>query len=313
MSAVEETKVQESATTTADAAAAETVKEKAPMGVLEAIMTRRSVRNYKSGPSEEQKVAIKRLLEDLVKRPNVFDPEKQATNEGLVALHFVDKDLGFKSSYGVINGSKNWMFGVSKMDEEDKYARQRYGLLFQRAVNELKRMHLGTVWLGGTFGIAPFAEQIGGLKEGERIIAVSPVGVPDEAGMLQRMMTWMVSSSSRKGWETMFFDESFDKPLAKESVDENYAKALEALRAAPSAVNRQPWRVVRKAGEHTTWNFYTNDYGFFAYVDIGICMANWEMACEDLKLAGHWAVLPDAPSDLTTPKNTVYTISWIQD
>ena len=311
MSETEETKTTATTTTTTEAEKKE--EETAPMDMMEAIMTRRSVRNYKSGPSEEQKPAIKKLLEDIVKRPNVFDPEKQATNEGLVALHFVDKDLGFKSSYGVISGSKNWMFGVSKMDEEDKYARQRYGLLFQRAVNELRRMHLGTVWLGGTFGIAPFAEEIGGLKEGERIIAVSPVGVPGEAGMLQRMMTWMVSSSSRKGWETMFFDESFDKPLAKDTVDENTTKALEALRAAPSAVNRQPWRVVRKAGEHTTWHFYTEDYGFFAHVDIGICMANWEMACEELKIAGHWAVLPDVPVDPTTPKNTVYTISWIQE
>ena len=73
---------------------------------------------------------------------------------------------------------------------------------------------------------------------------VSPLGYPaKKMSLRETLMRKGVRADSRIGFRELFFDGSFDKPLKEEQAGE-LLEVLEAVRLAPSAVNKQPWRVV---------------------------------------------------------------------
>jgi len=95
------------------------------------------------------------------------------------------------------------------------------------------------------------------------------------------------------------------------------------VRWAPSASNKQPWRLLR-SGE--TWHFYlqrTKGYGkgssVFSLlrladlqrVDMGIAMCHFELAARERGLAGRWVV--EQPALDTSAEGLEYTVSWITE
>jgi nitroreductase len=97
------------------------------------------------------------------------------------------------------------------------------------------------------------------------------------------------------------------------------------VRIAPSASNKQPWRIVQTGN---AWHFYlqrTKRYGkgtlLFKFlrladlqrVDMGIAMCHFELTARSLGLQGHWIVEePESLNDkLQIPEETEYTITWI--
>ena len=94
------------------------------------------------------------------------------------------------------------------------------------------------------------------------------------------------------------------------------------VRLAPSASNKQPWRLIKVGA---AWHFYlrrTPGYGsgivarFLAKndlqrVDMGIAMCHWELTAQEAGLKGSWAnqnpglALPDALTE--------YIVSWMPD
>lgn len=63
----------------------------------------------------------------------------------------------------------------------------------------------------------------------------------------------------------MFFNRNFYTPLNPNDSDE-YLEPLEMLRLAPSAMNKQPWRVLK---EDNTLHFYITSTKGLTKVDIG--------------------------------------------
>jgi hypothetical protein len=116
----------------------------------------------------------------------------------------------------------------------------------------------------------------------------------------------------------LFFDTSFDHPL---QMEENslYYLPLEMTRMAPSASNKQPWRVVK---ENDAWHFFlkrTPGYrtslaanlltlSDLQRVDMGIAMCHFELAALEAGICGTWQIRPadtPVPSELTE-----YTATW---
>ena len=90
----------------------------------------------------------------------------------------------------------------------------------------------------------PAFERAMELREGEVMPCVSPLGyAAPKMSLRETVMRKGVKADSRLDFGKLFFDGSFDKPLTPESAG-ILAEPLEAVRWAPSAVNRQPWRVV---------------------------------------------------------------------
>ena len=88
-----------------------------------------------------------------------------------------------------------------------------------------------------------------------------------------------VKADSRFDFGSLFFEGSFEKPLTREAAGK-LADAFEAVRLAPSAVNRQPWRVVlcgntvhfyekRERGMAGAWDIQK--------IDMGIALCHFEL------------------------------------
>ena len=117
---------------------------------------------------------------------------------------------------------------------------------------------LGTCWLGGTFTRSTFARRFGGRGATRRCRPSSLSGYigDDGAG---------ASASGRRaagGCPPASCSSRRSGRAADAAASAGrYATALEAVRMAPSATNKQPWRIVRDGGD---WHFYlqrTKGYG----------------------------------------------------
>ena len=97
------------------------------------------------------------------------------------------------------------------------------------------------------------------------------------------MMRRGVKADERKPASELFFDRAFSAPLKEE--DSTVEQALEMVRYAPSAVNRQPWRVLR---EGKNYHFYLkHDKGYVSKstgdlqkVDMGIAICHFMSGVE---------------------------------
>jgi len=282
------------------------------LSILEAIKARRSVRNYASYPPEEIKTYVEDLFAKLLARPSPFPGDEGRPHSDFLRLSYIADPLGFTSTYGVIRGYRHWLCPASKKDDPHKML--RLGLVLEEVVIYLTSKGMGTVWLGGTYTIAQFAEKISLDAEKEEILAVMPVGVPAGDGYVARALSWISGSSTRREWGDLFFKEKFGVPLTEQDMSEQEKNTFEAIRRAPSAVNGQPWRIVFKAEGKKYLFFRQGGSGGFGLMDLGIGMTNWKMAWEEQGMEGTWSFSGEDESylkELEIPDDAVYVGTWV--
>jgi nitroreductase len=92
----------------------------------------------------------------------------------------------------------------------------------------------------------------------------------------------------------LFFSVDEKTPLTEDAAGA-YRNALEAVRLAPSAKNRQPWRIVRDLeGRYRLYlkedKFYNRVLGKIKmqHLDMGIAMAHFELAAREQGIDGRW-------------------------
>jgi nitroreductase len=206
-------------------------------------------------------------------------------------------------TYGFIKGATGFLVGAVRRGPHDA---EDYGYLVEQAILQATGLGLGTCWLGGTFSKGRFAARLGGLARDETMPAVISLGYPADDGAAR--IREREAGSRRLPASSLFFDERFGAALTL-APDDPFAAALEAVRMAPSASNKQPWRVVRRGAD---WHFYlqrTKGYGkgsaLFAVlrladlqrVDLGIAQSHFELVARELGLSGDW--VSDGPSAAT--------------
>ena len=159
---------------------------------------------------------------------------------------------------------------------------------------------LGTCWLGGSFTRSTFVRRFGGLRRGETMPAVVSIGRIGDDGT--ERIRQREEGSRRFPSEALFFDRAFGVPLDVGRLCAGSAEALEAVRMAPSATNRQPWRIVR---DGLGWHFFIQRYKWYGKrsplflalriadlqrVDLGIAMSHFELVAREQGLDGEWVV-----------------------
>ena len=129
---------------------------------MELIKSRRSVRTYIN----------KELEDDLKENINLFLTNLEEEYDSKYKFPLIDLKLDGKiGTYGVIKGANAYIGGV--LLENGNL--MELGYLFEKIIIYLNSLNLGTCWLGGTFKRFEFVEAMN-LKEGERLIVVTPVG-----------------------------------------------------------------------------------------------------------------------------------------
>lgn len=281
--------------------------------ITEVIRARSSWRSYDGRPLEAEDRAP---LAEFVAAPG------PAPFGGLVRLQLIEAspedraELKRLVTYGWIRGARTFLVGAVRrapMDMED------YGYVFERAVLTATALGLGTCWLATSFNRSGFAARIN-LADDEILPAVSPIGyLPSSRTLVDATTRFFARSKKRKRWEELFFEGDFATPLAAEAAG-TYAEALEMVRLAPSASNRQPWRLVKEAGRDAFHLFLSRStvYSRFSLsfagadlqrMDMGIACCHFELTARELGLAGKWEVLE--PPALDLPERTTYVATWL--
>ncbi len=132
------------------------------------------------------------------------------------------------------------------------------------------------------------------------------------------MVKWATRAKKRRCWDILFFEGDIKRPLTRERAGK-YVTPLEMIRLAPSASNRQPWRIIKESD--------TQKYNFFIYrrkswysrllslpdfprVDLGIAVCHFDLVAQELALQGNWQI---KRPEVFAPTNFDYVITWIGD
>ena len=239
-----------------------------------------------------------------------------ATEEDRQAL----KGLG---TYGFVKNPMGFIVGV--MDTAPERNLEDFGWILEKILLYATALGLGTVWGGGTFPTRRVAPRLPGRapESGPAVIATGYAA--DGTRTMDLVIRRGASANQRLPWQQLFFEApsggqnhgAFDQPLSEEGAG-RYAEVLELVRRAPSASNKQPWRIVR---DHERWHLYLQRTRGYAprnallgvadmqRIDIGIAMCHWELMANELGLGGRWEVAEPSfrrPDDLTS-----YVVSWV--
>jgi len=280
--------------------------------IAELVRQRHSCRKYLERPLAEE---VRRSLETFI-ATNCEGPFGGRARFALVAATAENRSaLKGLGTYGFIAGATAFIVGAI---EHLPKGLEDYGYLMERVILLATDLGLGTCWLGGTFTKSSCARKVA-LAEGEMMPAVTAVGYAMDGGLSKDRIRRIAGSNFRRPLEELFFRDSFGTPLSPLDAGA-YAGPLEMVRWAPSASNRQPWRIVRTPAG---WHFYlarSKSYGkgtlLFAVlrladlqrVDMGIAMCHFELAAREAGLAGVWAV--EDPEIATPHAGVEYTATW---
>jgi hypothetical protein len=215
-----------------------------------------------------------------------------------------DKKLG---TYGVISGAHTYIIGLVSKSESDASA---FGYHFEEIVLAANDLGLYTCWLGGTFKKSDFEAELT-MKDDEQIAIISPLGYKkDKQRVLEAAMRGLVGANRRKPWQELFFNETIEVALDERKAG-SYAVPIEMVRLGPSASNKQPWRILKKAGHYHFYLCRTKGYGALNFDmqlnDIGIAMCHFELSAIELGLNGSW----QKQDALNLNNDWVYVNSWI--
>jgi len=209
-------------------------------------------------------------------------------------------------TYGFINGTNNFIVGIIDKTKTDPV---EFGYTMEKVVLYATCLGFGTCWLGGTFNRNQF-ENVLNLNENESIGVLIAIGIKkDKQSFVDRAVRYAAKSNHRKPWEELFYLDNIDTPLIKSSLDK-YDKVLEMVRIAPSASNKQPWRIIKNDNMFHFYLSRTPNYGVLGFDiqmnDIGIAMCHFELSAKELGLAGKWIKLEKSNLD-----GLEYIVSWI--
>ncbi|MCR5431908.1 MAG: nitroreductase family protein [Lachnospiraceae bacterium] len=262
--------------------------------LLETVMGRKSVRTYDAQPLSD---SHRKDIEDYIKEiPNPFD----------IPVSFVLMDAKeYDLSSPVLAGERLYVAGkVAKKP----YADVAFGYSFEKLVLHAWEFGIGTVWIGGTMKRELF-EKAAGLKDGEMMPCMSPLGYPAKRKSLKEsMMRKGIGADTRFSSDRLFFDGEWDRAL---TPDPSMADILEMVRWAPSAVNKQPWRIVLKDGAYHFYEKKDKGYdreetGDLQKIDIGIALCHFVMGVEE---NGKTCSVCISDPGIKIPENTEYIAS----
>ena len=259
----------------------------------EIIKGRKSVRSFDGTPIEASDLAkIKQYAENI-------------TNPFGIPVRFVfmdAKEYGLSSP--VITGEKWYAAGIVL---KQPYADAAFGFSFEKLVLYAWSLGIGTTWIGGTMKRETF-EKAAGLGEGEMMPCVSPLGYPAKKhSFKESLMRKGIGADNRLAAEKIFFDETPNRPLVSPAKD-MIIDLIEMVRWAPSAVNKQPWRIIVRAGKYHFYEKKDKGYvseatGDLQKIDVGIALCHFVMGIEE---RGNTAVVTVSDPGIAIPGDMEY-------
>lgn len=245
--------------------------------IAEIVRERRSVRTYDGRElSHEHKESLVSFM------VNIENPYNLPVKFKLLSA----KENGLVCP--VVSGTDLYVGGKMK---RSAFAEEAFGYSFEMLVLYAQSLGIGTVWLGGTMN-RPAYEEAMHLDSDEMMPCASSLGYASQKmSVRETMMRKAIKANERLPFDKLFFDGSFKVSLTEEKAG-RFLKPLEMVRLAPSAVNKQPWRVV--VAENAAHFYLKRSKGFtvgssldMQKIDIGIALCHFALAAKenDLNIA----------------------------
>ncbi len=282
--------------------------------ITEIIKERYSCRSYLTKPISENH---RWLLESYIASACCQAPLGTHPRFGLIAAVEGDSSkLRGLGTYGFIRNPTCFLVGATVLEGKSL---EDFGYVTESIILYATDLSLGTCWLGGSFTRSTFIERFP-IAPGEIMPAVIASGYPVEGSRSTDILRQQVGSDERFPWSQLYYHETFQRLLTQEEAGE-FTVPLEMVRLAPSASNKQPWRLV-KAGNF--WHFFlqrTPGYGStprpyrdwriadLQRIDMGIAMCHFELTARQLGFQGKWEICE--PGIDRVDEFCEYVISWI--
>lgn len=194
---------------------------------------------------------------------------------------------GIVGAYGRIEGAPSCLLFIG--DRTAPHMPELLGYAGEAVILEATRLGLATCWVGGFFKREKAADLVS-LGPNEEIVAVSPLGYPaDEQTFSEKLMKTLAGAHKRRGIEVL-------APGAAGGGWPAWAQeAVSLARAAPSAVNRQPWRFRFEDGALiVALDDVKDTYHIPKRLDCGISMLHVEVGARTHGALGTWDFLDGA-------------------
>ncbi len=182
---------------------------------------------------------------------------------------------GIKKSYGMISGVKSFIALVG--EENIINVESKIGYFGEALVLECTSLGIGTCWIGGTYDKKEVENKID-IKENEKLYCVISIGyVKEEKGIKEKLLSSF--SKNRKSSNEILSCNEKEVP--------NWVKnGIEAVRKAPSAINKQPWKYEYSKGIIKA--FIDGQKHGYEKIDLGISMLHFQLGAKNSGYVGNW-------------------------
>lgn len=268
------------------------------MTVKDAVKSRRSVRTFEDQPVSGED--LKRIVEEIKSIQNPF---------GTVPVFKILDKKNDRLSAPVITGGDYYYIGAKIQPEENWEI--GYGYAFGELCLLLEEMGIGTTIIGGTFDRKAF-ENAMDLRGGEIMPLATPIGYPaQKLSVREKLMRKAIKADERLGFEELYYNNDFSHSLTKEAAG-LFSEALDLMRLSPSAVNKQPWRVLLKDDslhfyKDRTRSLGENKTGDIQKMDVGIALAAFDLLMQEDGYTGEFYV---EDQDLPVDDTKEYLVSY---
>ena len=258
----------------------------------DAILKRISTRTFtKETLAKNQIKEIKQLL---AKYANIQGPFGNSF-EFTFDLNEDESKKGQKiGTYGLIKNVPAFIGGIAKNNRESLID---FGYVFEMIILELTKLDYATCWLGGTFKRKDYRR---GLNKDEVIPAISPIGFrAEKRSIVDRTLRSAAQSHKRLPFGELFHYFDTNQEL-EEAKDSRFVDIMQLVRKAPSASNKQPWRIfVTK--DHDAVHVYLKRNKLYGsalsydiqLLDIGISLAHLEVGLNHYDFSYDTSVLEE--------------------
>ena len=242
--------------------------------VKDIIRRRKSVRTFNGAAlRKEDRQKLEQYLETL---DNPFDVP--------VEFRFLDAKE-YELSSPVIVGTDLYIAAKVSRVPQSEIA---YGYSFEKFCLYAEAIGIGTVMLAATISRKTF-EKAMEVRDTEVMPAASPVGYPAEKRSIrENLMRKGLKADERLPFGELFFEGTFAESLTPEHAGQ-FRDALEMVRLAPSAGNKQPWRSIvcgDKVHFYEKKSMSENALGDIQKVDVGIALAHFDLVLKENGIDG---------------------------
>ncbi|MCE5256978.1 MAG: nitroreductase family protein, partial [Spirochaetaceae bacterium] len=221
------------------------------MTLYEAISVRISTRSFDGEElSPEESEALRKLLSE------AEDESDQTPFGNRVRLALAEEGGDGRpikmGTYGLISGASAFL--VPAVQKQGKLAgtMEDVGWIVEKLVLALTALGYASCWIGGVFSRAKAGEVVNAAGE-EIVPVVIALGWPaGRRKVADKVVAVSARARSRKPLDAIVF------LLSGDGLDDVWLAVAEAVREAPSASNKQPWRLVRLSDE-SRWLLFLDE------------------------------------------------------